>query len=237
MAAAGRTAQVGGRMPMGYDRLDQDRIVIQEGDSPVRANQKSRAALAVLAATLLCALLSCATPPARITAPLAVKDQPKKIAAAISVYLPPETRSFVLKDTYDRVLQIGAGLEKNAEQSLRKVMRDVTLVQDGDKSARSTLVLQIEKSSKMETGFTLMSTKTVSLVLRCTLKNRAGKTVWETTASGSGSKDNPKGWWAGLWRPYAVKKDSEALGQAGDAALRQCLEAVNAQIVKNSKAF
>ncbi|MBE3064840.1 MAG: hypothetical protein IMZ69_07465 [Spirochaetes bacterium] len=196
MAAAGRNAQVDGRMPMGYDRLDQDHIVIQKEDSPVPANQTSRAALAVLAATLLCALLSCATPPARITVPLAVKDQPTTIASAISVSLPHETRSFVLKDKYDRVLQIGAGLEKNAEQSLRKVMRDVTLVQEGDKSARSTLVLQIDKSSKMVTG--------------------------------SGSKDNPKGWWASLWRPYAVKKDSEALGMAGDAALRQCLEALNA---------
>lgn len=203
----------------------------------MRANRKPHAALSLLAGAAALALLSCATPPARITVPLDVKDQPNKIASAISVSLPPETRSFVLKDKYDRVLQIGAGLEKNAEQSLRKVIRDVTLVPDGDKSARSTLVLQIDKSSKMETGFTLMSTKTVSLVLRCTLRNRAGKAVWETTVSGRGSKDNPKGWWAGLWRPYAVKKDSEALGLAGDAALHQCLEALNEQIAKNRKAF
>lgn len=203
----------------------------------MRKNRKSKTVLAVLTGTLLCILLSCATPPARITVPLTIKDQPKKIAALVSVYMPPETRSFVLTDKYDRVLQIGAGLEKNAEQSLRKVIRDVTLVQEGSKNARSTLVLQIDKSSKLDTGFTLMSTKTVSLVLRCALKNGAGKSVWETTVSGSGSKDNPAGWWAGLWRPYAVKKDSEALGLAGDAALRQCLEALNTQIVKNSKAF
>jgi hypothetical protein len=203
----------------------------------VRSHHRHRAALSLLAGAAAIALLSCATPPARITAPLDVKDQPNKIASAIRVSLPPETRSYVLTDKYDRVLQIGAGLEKNAEQSLRKVIRDVTLVQEGEKSARAILVLQIDKSSKMETGFTLMSTKTVSLVLRCTLKNRAGKAVWETTVSGRGSKDNPKGWWAGLWRPYAVKKDSEALGLAGDAALRQCLEALNAQIAKNRKAF
>ena len=203
----------------------------------MRSHHRHRAALSLLAGAAAIALLSCATPPARITAPLDVKDQPNKIASAIRVSLPPETRSYVLTDKYDRVLQIGAGLEKNAEQSLRKVIRDVTLVQEGEKSARAILVLQIDKSSKMETGFTLMSTKTVSLVLRCTLKNRAGKAVWETTVSGRGSKDNPKGWWAGLWRPYAVKKDSEALGLAGDAALRQCLEALNAQIAKNRKAF
>ena len=200
-------------------------------------NRKSRVPLGVLAGIFLCALLSCATPPARITVPLAVKDQPNKIASAISVYLPPETSSFVLKDTYDRVLQIGAGLEENVEQSLRKMIRDVTLVQEEDKSSRSTLVLQIDKSSKLETGFALMGTKAVSLVLRCTLKNRAGKTVWETTVSGRGSQDNPSGWLAGLWRPYAVKKDSESLGLAGDAALNQCLEALNEQIAKNRKAF
>ena len=200
-------------------------------------NRKWRTAPFVFLCAMLFSLLSCATPPARISAPLDIKDEPDKIASTVGLYLAPETRAYVLKDKYDRVLQIGAGVEKNGAQSLQKVIREVALAQPGDKSSRPVLEVRIDDSSKLETGFTLMSTKTVVLVLKCTLKNRAGKTVWETTVSGRGSKDNPKGWWAGLWRPYAVRKDSEALGLAGDAALHQCLEALNAQIVKNRRQF
>jgi hypothetical protein len=195
-----------------------------------------RAVLFALAVAALFALLSCATPPARIGS-LEIKDQPSKIAASVGLYLSEDTRAYVLNDNFDRVLEIGAGLETNAKPSLEKVFKAVFISKPGDKAVKTVLEISVDANSKLVTDFGLMSDRTVKLSLKATLRNSAGKTTWEVTVSGEGTKANPAGWMAGLWRPYAVQMDSQTLGLAGDEALKECLVALNAQIVKNKKLF
>lgn len=173
-------------------------------------------------------------------------ERTPKIALPIGLYVSPEAREYVIKYQLAgplgkvnefRHMPVGAALMPNAQRSLSKVFQAVQPMDSPEKAPAYYVEIKADPASSLEMGRWKFSEKSVDLYLVCMVKRSNGALIWKKTINSKAAKSNPQGWLAGVWMPAAIKGSNTKLKAAGEESLYLCLEALNAELIKNKAAI
>lgn len=176
-------------------------------------------------------------------------DREVRIAQVVGLYVDPESREYVarqtlghdskLTNTVEFSVEIGQALEPNALRSLGKVFERVVVVdksgapRGGGERPAWVVELAVNPATNIKIHPMAFGTHRVDIHLDARLRRADGTVLFARTYSGEGAEGTAKGLLAaGVFGEYARASAMNALGQAGEQSLYLSLEALNTDLLE-----
>lgn len=182
----------------------------------MKMNVRGYCGIAVLAA-----LTGCTTATTHVRTDLEFAASGARIPKKVVVVVSAEARDYVIAGKNGPatwLVPVGQGLEPNALNAFRSILEGVAVEKAG--AVDRSIELAFGEGTGVQLGTFTFSANTCVVVLKCTIKDSAGNTVWSSTVRGEASKA-AQGAIAG---PAGYQTYTTAIGEAASDALLGALQ-------------